>query len=74
MMHLRIYIIFPSDIFPAFTQAIANMPYPFNNNIACMDGGILWALIDLLSVVNHIYVTADDRVHKLTLLDQELQS
>ena len=40
----------------SFTQAIANMQCPFNNNIAFIDGGNLWALaVD----IDRLYVTAN---------------
>ena len=55
-MRLKPCVIFPYDIFPVFTQAIANMHCPFNNNIAFIDGGILWAFaIDS----DWLYVTAN---------------
>ena len=38
---LKHYEIFSSDMFPVFTQVMANMQCPFNNNIAIIDGGIL---------------------------------
>ena len=37
MMHLKFYVIFISDMFSAFTQAIANTQIPFDNNFPFID-------------------------------------
>ena len=63
MMCLKPYAIFSSDMFPGITQAIAKMQCPFNNNIAFINGGILWAFaVD----IDWLYVTANLLMNVLT--------
>ena len=56
MMLLKPYVIFSSDMFPGFFQAIAKLQCPFKNNIVFINLEILWAFV---ADINWLYVTAN---------------